>query len=259
MCGYYVWQMPLGVSKLKASRREVRHYTPRSDPRDWLDILRRKRFRVFHEKNVRRKLFSRVDTISTSANTKRTNTTYIIMINSTGWWMLVITEGDPRIFFLLTYFFFDDIIFVFLLFLYCRSHSSSSSRCSCSLSAHRNVSNRPGTTRRILDRNLYKENTIYYIYIVCIIAVVIYICEFWSRSESGGDFSSFEHNKNMTNRLILRSSSADFKCSQPINYWEGKKSRFVLWSLRGVVIGPKKNTLTLAITLFHFLHNLFIH
>jgi len=158
MCGYYVWQMPLGVSKLKASRREVRHYTPRSDPRDWLDILRRKRFRVFHEKNVRRKLFSRVDTISTSANTKRTNTTYIIMINSTGWWMLVITEGDPRIFF------FDDIIFVFLLFLYSRSHSSSSRSCSCSLSVHRNVSNRPGTTRGICDSNLYTENTIYYIY-----------------------------------------------------------------------------------------------
>jgi len=162
MRGYYVWQMPLGVSKLKASRREVRHYTPRSDPRDWLDILRRKRFRVFHEKNVRRKLFSRVDTISTSTNTKRTNTTYIIMINSTGWWMLVITEGDPRIFF-----WWHNIRFSFIFIL---PISFVLLRCSCSLSVRWNVSNRPGTTRGIRDSNLYIENTIY-----------IYVCMYYCR------------------------------------------------------------------------------
>lgn len=217
MCGYYVWQMPLGVSKLKASRREVRHYTPRSDPRDWLDILRRKRFRVFHEKNVRRKLFSRVDTISTSANTKRTNTTYIIMINSTGWWMLVITEGDPRIFF----FWWHNIRFSFI-FILQRSHSSSSRSCSCSLSAYAEMCliDREPQYRGIRDFAICTPKTQYYILYIflCIIAVVIYICEFWSRAESGGDFSSFEHNKSMTNRFILCSSSADFKCSQPINY-----------------------------------------
>lgn len=106
---------------------------------------------------------------------------------------------------------FDDIIFVFLLFLYCRSHSSSY-RCSCSLSVRQNVSNRPTTAKRISWEQFVRIK-----YNICIIAIVIYICGFWSRPENGGGFSFSQHDKNMTNRFVLR-SSVDFKCSQHINY-----------------------------------------
>lgn len=96
----------------------TQHYTP-SDPRDWLDILRRKRFRSFNEKNVRGKLFSRANTFHLHEHEK--DKILHIMINSTGWWMPVITKQDPRIFF-----FFDDIIFVFFFYFYfISSHSSS--------------------------------------------------------------------------------------------------------------------------------------
>lgn len=114
MCGYYVWQMPLGVSKLKASRREVRHYTPCFDPRDWLDILRRKRFRVFHEKNVRRKLFSRVDTFHLCEHKKDK---YYVYNNDQQHWLMNASHYGRRPSYIFFFFLWHNIRFSFIFML----------------------------------------------------------------------------------------------------------------------------------------------
>lgn len=105
-------------------------------------------------------------TLSTSASTKRTctacNDQQHRLMNASHY------RWRPS-------YFFDDIIFVFLLLFLSTRTRSSSRRCPCSLSVRQNVSNRPGTTKGISESNFYSRSTTYiYLYII---AVVIYICE----------------------------------------------------------------------------------